>query len=175
MERVFASQLAAWRHAQQQGLSLADHVLAGRASRSFEAIDLTTEMEPELESTWPSAILHDVEIATPPSFPAAVPGRRRWPRAVLMVLAVPLVIVAGILLRGSDTTSQRLPAGGDVVSAPMPITPTPVAAPENAEVVVDPPAPPAPPAAAPRAKARPKPRPPKKPLTTEELDAPLPP
>jgi len=202
MERVFATQLTAWRAAQQQGLSLADHVLAGRASRSFEAIDLTTETDapPDFEPTWPSAIIQDVEIPTPPSFTAATPEpepvlrssvhdlpRRRWPRVVLAVLAAPLVILAGIaswsvLRRGSDTTSRRPPVSVDVVSAPPAALPEPPTLPEP-PAAPTPPAPPAPASAGPesgdvvsdpkrpRAKAKPK----KKPLSTEDLDAPLPP
>jgi serine/threonine protein kinase len=210
MERVFANQLAAWRAAQQQGLSLADHVLAGRASRSFEAIDLTTESDapPDFEPTWPSAIIQDVEIPTPPSFTAATPEpesapepilrssvhdlpRRRWPRAVMIVLAVPLVVLAGIaswsvLRRGSDTTSRRPPVSVDVVSAPPPALPEPPPLPEP-QAPTAPAAPPAPPPRAvpeshdvvsdPAKRAPPKPRKPakKKPLSTEDLDAPLPP
>jgi serine/threonine protein kinase len=166
MERVFASQLGAWRRAQQQGLSLADHVLAARASRSYDAIDLGADPElnppsnvvaPDFEPTWPSAnAIREVDVVTPiggfavaqphdtessppslsdtapePGLRSSVhdmPGRRRWPRLVAIVLASPLVLLAGIaswslLSRSSHSTPSS-------ILEPEPTTPA-ASAPDN--------------------------------------------
>lgn len=181
MERVFASQLGAWRRAQQQGLSLADHVLAARASRSFEAIDLSSDPEssppapdspgsppaPDYEPTWPSGYaIPEVDIVTPPggfgyaevpddastphlsdttpepglrSSVHDMPGRRRWPRLVAVVLASPLVVLAGIASWSLLSKSSRSTPSS--ILEPSPTTPT-ASAPDNPE-----PVPPAPPSA----------------------------
>jgi serine/threonine protein kinase len=143
MERVFAPQLAAWRNAQREGLSLSDHVAAFRHSRPMEAVDLAElGEEPDTDPSDPPVspppiqavdVRAATEVAsTAPSPAAAVhepapsPGlSRRW-RVVIGIVATPLLLLAGIGIWSVIDARSR---PGAALAAPAPQT-APVATPQ---------------------------------------------
>jgi len=162
MEHVFGPQLEAWRRAQREGRSLAEHVAAFRDSVPVLLLDLPKRpsMEPEPEpvvASEPADIdaddtVQSLEAITPTVEP---PKARRW-RLVLMVAASPFLLLAGLALWDALDSSKRHavaspivePAASPAIAAPPTLTVTPlpeVAPPADAapaieiEMPVDPP------------------------------------
>ena len=153
MERVFSTQLAAWRTAQREGRSLAEHVAALRTSRGWDAVDVAA-----IEALEPAAETR----------PLAVPVSRRrrvWPATAIVIVlagAVATLIAAVVNAGGPDRTLAPTASGA---TAPVPAesaAPTPAPAPAATTVSVPAPAvtsvPPTPSASTPRSRpARPRP------------------